>query len=117
MPRWYQACDVFVLPSWAEGLSLAVLEAMACARPVVTTWPDRAGHDAIQDGQNGLLVPYGQEDALAQALISLAEQPEAAAALGRAARETARSRFTWPEIAGRTLEVYREVLDQRRPGS
>jgi len=64
---WLEECDVFVLPSHREGLSMAVLEAMAYGLAVVTT-PVGAHREAIDNGVDGVLVPVGDVEALAAAL-------------------------------------------------
>ncbi|MGH2535793.1 MAG: glycosyltransferase [Candidatus Promineifilaceae bacterium] len=110
LPLWYQSCDIFALPSWAEGLSLAVLEAMACGRALVTTFPGRGEHDAIQDGVNGRLVAYGDPVALAAALKELLASASQRQEMGQNARRTAVERFNWDAIARQTVEVYRKTL-------
>lgn len=110
MPAWYQACDVFVMASWAEGLSLSVLEALACGRPVITTRPDMGEHDAVIPGETGWLVDYGDVAGLAQALREAADSAETRLSLGQAARHLAETRFTWPRIARATLAVYHRSL-------
>ena len=112
MPLWYQACDAFVMPSWAEGLSLSVVEAMACGRPVITTHPDTGTHDAIIPDETGLLTHYGDVDELAHALTRLAASPQLAARLGDAARRKVEESFTWQDIARRTVEVYQDVYQE-----
>jgi glycosyltransferase involved in cell wall biosynthesis len=70
VPRLLSIMDVFVLPSLSEGLSVALLEAMAAAKPVVAT---RVGGnpEIVQDGQTGVLVPSEDSKSLAKALISI----------------------------------------------
>lgn len=81
--------EMFVLSSNFEGLSNALLEAMMMGLPVIST--NCAGSDeAIQSGENGLLIPVGDEDALAAAMMQLAADPELTAKLGNAAKETTR---------------------------
>ena len=66
------ACDCFVLPSLSEGMSNALLEAMACGLPCIAT--DIPGNNSlIQDQCNGWLVPPNDEQALAEAIVTLAE--------------------------------------------
>ncbi len=65
-------CHVFVLPSYREGTPRSVLEAMAVGRPIITT--DAPGcRETVIPGENGLLVPPGQSEALSEAMLSLAK--------------------------------------------
>jgi glycosyltransferase involved in cell wall biosynthesis len=77
--------SVFILPSLVEGMSMALLEAMAAGRAIVAT---RVGGniDLIQDGENGLLVSPGEPEEMAHAALRLLRNPQWAGQLGRAAR-------------------------------
>ena len=110
MPLWYQSCDIFVMPSWSEGLSVSILEAMASGKPVITTFPERGTHDAIIEGQTGSLVRAGDVGQLARALERLAQDPALRHRLGANARQRAKSDFAWEVVARKTVEVYRETL-------
>ncbi len=106
------AADVCVVPSvWQEGFGLAVVEAMARGKPVVAT---RVGGipEIIRDGVTGLLVPPGDESALANAIGSLLENRETAAEMGRNARRDVADRFT-PESQ---LSRHVELVAERLPG-
>lgn len=84
--------DVFVLPSYREGLSRSALEAMAMGKPVVTT--DVPGcRETVQDGINGFLVPARDSEALAEAMLRFVEQPALVMSMGEASRRIAKSRF------------------------
>jgi glycosyltransferase involved in cell wall biosynthesis len=85
--------DIFALPSRNEGLPMSVLEAMARGLPVIAT-PVGGVPELIEDGVNGLLVPPADPDALARAILKLADDQEGRAALGRAARETILARHS-----------------------
>ena len=82
----YREVDAFVLTSFVEGSALVTYEAMASGLPCVVT---RSVGSLVEDGETGVLVPPGDPDALAAALISLADEPERGRALGRAARAVA----------------------------
>jgi glycosyltransferase involved in cell wall biosynthesis len=86
------AMDVFVLPSWAEGMSNALMEAMAAARPVVVTAVG-GNTEVVADGKTGVVVPPGDPDAIARAVLDLLRDRERAARLGAAARDDVTRRF------------------------
>lgn len=109
MPLWHQASDLFIMPSWAEGLSMSILEAMACGRAVITSRPDAGEHDAVTPERTGLLTNYGDVEELARALDRLMSTPELAERMGRAARQVVERRFRWDPIAHRTAQVYRQA--------
>jgi len=98
IPRWMAAADLFCLATRSEGWANVLLEALACGRPVVTT---RAGGNAeIVTGDHlGTLVPYGDNPALAQALIGALGHPWDVDALTTHAR-----RHSWDVTADQVLE-------------
>ena len=104
--------DVFVLPSWIEGLPLTVLEAMARGKPVVAT-PVGGTPELVVDGETGVLVPPRDAEALADALRSLAADPERARALGAAGRARVAEHFSAQAMTRRVLAVYDEIVSRR----
>lgn len=100
---------VFALPSYNEGLPVSVLEAMACGVPVVCT-PVGGVPDIVTDGQEGLLVPVGDTQALAEALTRLASQPDLRRAMGQAGRRRVLAHNAVPIVVGQWLSLYRELL-------
>jgi glycosyltransferase involved in cell wall biosynthesis len=103
-----QQADVFVLPTLADSMPRAVLEAMAAGLPVVTT--DRSGYqDLIEDGVNGFLVPAGDAHAIAARLRLLAEDRDLRQRIGRAARVTAELN-TWERYEERFRVALHEFL-------
>jgi glycosyltransferase involved in cell wall biosynthesis len=101
------AMDVFVLPSRAEGLSNALLEAMATARPVIATAVGGTG-EALEGGATGLLVPPGDARALATAAVGLLKDPARAARLGAAAQRLVTERFSARAMTERFERLYAE---------
>jgi glycosyltransferase involved in cell wall biosynthesis len=90
-------CSVFVLPSWREGTPRSVLEAMAMARPIVTT--DAPGcRETTQDGVNGHLVPVGDPVRLAAAMRDLARDPAKRKRMGEAGRRIAEERYAVEKV-------------------
>lgn len=95
--------DVSLLVSEHEGLSMGMLEAMAAGCcPLVTRVASGAG-DAIRDGENGLLAPVDDEDALARRLAEAAADAGRIAALGRAARQTVERDYAFDRYVGRVV--------------
>ncbi len=102
-------CDLFVLPSHSEGFSMAVLEALASARPVLVT--PACGFPDIVHAQAGLCRP-AQPEALAEGLMHLLDlSPDHRDKLGRRGRRLVLDRYTWPRQAARMLNVYRAMLE------
>ena len=82
-----QACDLFVMPSRYEGLSLAMIEAMACGLPIIAS-DVRGLKDYITNEQNGLLFPAGDYKTLAERILQLANNRELRSKLSQGARES-----------------------------
>ena len=108
--RWLQAMDVFCLPSYAnEGVPQAILQAMLCALPIVST-PVGAILEAVSDGESALVVPPKDATALAQAIARLLDDPALAARLGAAARQRACARFSKEAMLDRMQSVFLQAL-------
>jgi alpha-maltose-1-phosphate synthase len=119
------AGTVFACPSVYEPLGIVNLEAMACELAVVATATGGIP-EVVVDGETGWLVPIEQvqdgtgtpidPDAfvadMAAALVDAVSDPDRAKQRGRAGRVRAQEDFSWASIAGRTVDVYRQVLDQ-----
>jgi glycosyltransferase involved in cell wall biosynthesis len=107
------AANVFVLPSKMESFGLTLLEASAAGVPVVCA---NAGGvpEVFQDGFNGLLYPPGDDDAMAKAIIRLLQDSKLAHKISVNAVDTA-NQFTWERTAEQTLQVYKEVLQEKTP--
>lgn len=117
MPRMTQAFDVGVLPSIdCDTSSFSLKEEMAAEKPVIAS--DYGGlKEIVSDGVEGLVAPAGQHEPLARAMRQLMDDPALCEALGHAARKRALRAFSLEVFAGRTLEVYRNVLEQARAHS
>jgi glycosyltransferase involved in cell wall biosynthesis len=110
---YLRAATAFVLPSWAEGLPNALLEAMAMGLPCVATDIGPIA-DATSDGEEALLVPVKAPQKLAGALATILTQPDLAARLGRAARKRAEAEFSLETVVDHLEALYREVCAGRR---
>ena len=109
VPRIVAASDLFVLPSLNEGLSLAMLEAMAIGTPVVATRVGGAA-DVIEPGRTGWIVPPGQPTSLADAIDEALRAPGRAAEYARRARNRVRSEFAVERHVELLEAIYRDVL-------
>jgi colanic acid/amylovoran biosynthesis glycosyltransferase len=89
---YYRRTDIFTLASFAEGIPVVLMEAMAMEIPCVATWI-MGIPELIDSGQNGLLVAPADVSSLARAITSLMDDPEQAARIGRAGREKIRTHF------------------------
>ena len=107
LPDLYAAADLFVNPTVRiNGYDLTILQAMACARPVVVSNIGSVP-TAVTDGVDGVLAPPGDPEALAARLLAVLGDRERAAALGAAARTTVVGRFSVEAMVEGTLGAYR----------
>ncbi len=109
LPAIYNLLDVLVLPSRRDGLPNALLEGMACARPVVAS---AVGGilDVVTHGRDGLLTPPGDVEALTDTVRLLLHSPDRRRALGEAARQTVQSRFTIEREVAQNAEIYDQLV-------
>lgn len=108
----FAAADALVLPSYIEGLPVAMLEAMSCGLPVVVT---RVGSipEVVSDGLDGLLVPPRDAPALADAMLRLARSPELAQRLGVAGKAVFDRQFDAHRVCDQVAQLYAEVRGPR----
>lgn len=112
LARLYADLDVVVLTSKNEGLPVALIEAMAASRPVVST---RAGgvEDVVTDGETGVVVEIGDVPAVARAVVDLIEDPARAARLGAAASASVVRRFDSTRLIDDVDALYQRLLADR----
>ena len=109
MPDFLSKADIFVLPSYREGLPRSLIEAGASGLPLIAT--DVPGcRDVISSGRDGILVPPRNAIALADAISRLAADDGLASRLGAAAREKVLATFNESDIIKSTLDVYEELI-------
>jgi glycosyltransferase involved in cell wall biosynthesis len=112
LPRLYAALDVVVLTSRNEGTPTTLIEAGAARKPVVAT---RVGGvpSVVRNGETGFLVPPGRAETVARRTLDLLNDPDAARALGTAARKWVREWFSAERLADDLDVLYRELLTCR----
>ena len=109
VPTYLSQADIFVLPSRAEGMSNALLEAMAHGLPCVAT--QISGNvDLIQHGENGLLVPPDNEAALAKAIIHIVDDAVTRQQVGTRARQTVETNYDIEKVAGMYIALYNSLM-------
>ncbi len=110
LPDYYNLLDVVILPSLAEGLPNALLEALACGRPVVAT-PAGGIADVLRHDDNGWVVPPHDVGALTAALQGLLDDPATRARLGAQARATVQHDYTVEQEVDGNLSLYAALID------
>ena len=108
--QYLRCADVFALSSELEGAPLSLLEAMSCGLPVVSTAVGGIP-EIIQDGENGLLVPFGDIDTYADKLYAVLTDSTLAGELGKAARQTILENHTAEKVLPQYEAIYEQVLD------
>lgn len=111
-----RAADVFVLPSREEGMSIALLEAMALGMPLVASSVP-GNRRLVQDFKHGRLVPPNDPDALARAVLDQWSNFDRAVHMGRAARSRVAQEFSIAAVARRHLDYFQKLIAAKRPGS
>lgn len=106
VPAVLAEADIYVQPSFQEGLPNSVLEAMAMGLPIVATRVS-GNEDVVVDGENGLLVPPGDPKSLAAAIQKLVDDPALATRMGRRSREIIESRFSLAAVMRQLCDAYR----------
>lgn len=108
MPQVYRDNDIFIMTSAHEGMSNAMLEAMATGLPIITTRCEGV-EELIDD--NGIIVEKDEAELIAGAIKELADAPDRYTQMAAAARRQA-EKFTWPKMAEEYLKCYRAVIDK-----
>ncbi len=108
LPAYYSLMDIFVHPSLRDGMPNAVLEAMACGKPVIAT-PVGGVLDVIEDGVNGMLINVNDANGLAEKMAEALSQLEKRESIGRCAREAVLRQFTPEKELRANLQIYENL--------
>ncbi|MBQ6540035.1 MAG: glycosyltransferase family 4 protein [Oscillospiraceae bacterium] len=112
MKKLYENADVFLLPSFTEGLSLAGVEAMACALPIICT-ENTGVNDYVREGENGFVIPAGDVEALADRMRWCIAHRGALSSMGAAARDAVRN-LTWDKYEKNVTDAIRDMYDRKK---
>jgi glycosyltransferase involved in cell wall biosynthesis len=107
---YLHAADAFVFPTEKEAFGIALIEAMACGLPVITT-PVGGIPDIVTPEHDAIVVRPGDPDSLRSAIVRLHADPELASRLGRAARETVTARYAHATVIGHYLDLFRQTVE------
>jgi len=103
----YQIADVFVLPSYSENFGMVVVEAMAAEKPVVIT--KGVGISKEVEAAGAGIVIDKDEKQLAEAILKILDNPDLAKKIGERGKRLVETEFSWPEIASRFMEAYKNL--------
>ncbi len=109
MRDFYCACDAFLFPNENQTWGLAVLEAMACGCPVLVS-RGAAVHEVLTDGQDALLFPARDPEALAAKIQMLVAHPEQRTRIAEAGMQLVRTRFNWERFAEQMVAIFDQVI-------
>jgi glycosyltransferase involved in cell wall biosynthesis len=109
LPAYYEAAEIFAMPSFAEGFGLVYLEAMYHAKPCIAGNRD-AAKEVVRDGETGILVEPGNDGQLQAALLRLLQDRELARSMGAAGRARLDHNFTYHHFADRMQKVLEPLL-------
>ncbi|HUK84710.1 MAG TPA: glycosyltransferase family 4 protein [Candidatus Acidoferrum sp.] len=109
LPAVYGCADVFALPSIQEGQGIVLLEAQACAKPVVA-FNIGGVNEAVRNGETGLLVKLGNTEEFADALLKIISDKALQQKMGTEGRKFVVDNFTWDICSQKMLSVYQEAL-------
>jgi glycosyltransferase involved in cell wall biosynthesis len=112
VPDLLNAMDIFVLPSYSEGVSLALLEAMAAGKPVIATAVGGLP-EVVEHEKTGLLIPPRDAGALAAALTRLLADPAWARQLAEHARRHVREHYSLDRLGREINEIYKELAEKK----
>ncbi len=114
IPQLLTGLDLLVLPSMNEGFANAALEGMATGLPVVVS--DAGGNpEVVDDGTTGLVVPRGDPEALASAVVRICRDPEQARRMGRAGRDRVTAVFGVDHLVKRHVALYEDLVSNAPP--
>ncbi len=107
-PSYYANCSMYACPTTKASFGITLLESMACETPIVCS--DILGfRDVVENGREALMVPCGDRDALASAIVRLIDDPVLRTRLGKRGREESLT-YGWDRVTGQVLDVYRSIL-------
>jgi glycosyltransferase involved in cell wall biosynthesis len=112
LPYFYNAADVFVLPSFKEGNSVAILESMACGTPIIASTAG-GNPESIQDGLNGFLISIGDSQDLCHKIETILKDDNVYNSFSKKCIEVYNTKFSKNKQINEYLKIYRKMLRNR----
>jgi hypothetical protein len=109
--RLMAMCDIFVLPSWAEGLGIVYLEAMALGLPVIGC-KGQGVEDVVRHGVTGFLVEPKNSQELSALLLKLLRDEEVRQKIGEAGQKTILNNYRWEDNAAKHIDLYKSLIKE-----
>jgi glycosyltransferase involved in cell wall biosynthesis len=109
MPRYYQQCDVFCFPTLGEPFGKVIIEAMACAKPVVASQIG-GPREIIEHEKNGILIPPAQPQLLAHEILALLRDEKRRQRIGNNAREHVQHTYSWKLVTKKIDQLYCSLM-------
>ena len=110
--KYYSAFDIFMLPSYREGLPTSLLQAMAMGLPCIAT-NIRGSRELVEDMQSGLLVEPRDSDELAEAMFQIVSNTDLAKRIGKRAAEISAERYSRAVLLPRTMDILKDIIRER----
>ena len=110
--KYYNECDVFVLPSLEEGLAMVTLQAMACGLPVICTPNTGIENVLTKDGEEGFLIPIRDPSAIVSKVLQLYNNSKLKIKMGEAALKRVKKGFTWDDYGKRYVEFLKSIENE-----
>ena len=111
IPYWLSASDIFVFPTYNEGLPNAVMEAMACSLPIIAT---KVGGipEVVRDGQNGILIDKKSVISIEHSIEKLINNKNMCKKMGEYGRTIIEEKFTWNNSAKKLIGIYNSIINK-----
>ena len=110
---FYNKASVFVTCSIEDGFGMVILQAMACALPVITTY-NTGGSEIVEDGVDGYIIPIRDEDKLKEKILFLYNNKDLSTSMGKKAQLKVQNFFSWKNYGDKIKSFYSYVLKKNQ---
>ena len=110
--KYYNKCDIFILPSLEEGLAMVTLQAMACGLPVICTPNTGIENVLTKNGEEGFVIPIRDPNAIVERVIELYNDKELRTKMGNKALKKVQNGFTWDDYGNRYIDFLNKISNE-----